>query len=260
MVMEFLPDGSVKDRYASGDANLIDIVRWIRNGLDGLTYAHTQGMIHRDFKPANLMLTPNGTAKLSDFGIAEDTIKGQAVKKLYGALWAPELIQGGLSSIQTDIWAVGCTLYFLLTGTYPFGSPVNPTEVLAGQFAPIHGTNPQVPMSIVRVVDRALAVDTGSRYPTAWAMLSDLLTCAVHRAWRRVADPTVVESWETCDARVQLRGTVTARKRGGFDVVVKRRTPTGYRALPSRRRVQTEGIARRKLHDLLRRHVQADPK
>jgi len=260
MVMEFLPDGSVKDRHASGRANLIEIVRWIRNGLDGLSYAHTQGIIHRDFKPANLMLTPNGTAKLSDFGIAEDTIKGQVVRQLYGALWAPELLQGGSSSIQTDIWAVGCTLYYLLTGNYPFGSPVNTADVLAGNFAPIHDTNPQVPMSVVRVIDRALAVDIAARYPNAWAMLSDLLACSVHRAWRPVADPTAIESWETCDNGPLLNGTVMARSRGGFDVVVKRQTPSGWRAIPSRRRVQTEAMARRKLHDLLRRHVQTAPK
>jgi serine/threonine-protein kinase len=239
---------------------LVEFVRWIRNGLDGLAYAHSQGIIHRDFKPANLMLATNGTAKLSDFGIAEDTIKGQVVTKLYGALWAPELLRGRPSSIQTDIWAVGCSLYYLLTGSYPFGAIVDPTAVIAVRFRPIHETNSQVPMSVIRVVEKALAVDVTRRYPSAWAMLSDLLGCSVHRAWRPFVDPAALESWETCDGATQLRGTVKARKRGGFDVAIKRQTAAGeWRALPGKKRVQTEGMARRRLGDLLRHHVQTPP-
>jgi serine/threonine-protein kinase len=192
MVMEYLPEGSVKACFDADRANLIEIVRWIRNGLDGLAYAHAQGILHRDFKPANLMLATNGTAKLSDFGIAEDTIKGQVVGKLYGALWAPELLKGGPSSVQTDIWAVGCSLYYLLTGSYPFGMPIDPTAVFAGKFKPIHEINPQIPMSVVRVIEKALAVNPALRYSGAWAMLSELLDCNVHRAWRRYDDPSAV--------------------------------------------------------------------
>lgn len=260
MVMEYLPEGSVRARFDAGQANLIEVVRWIRNALDGLTYAHSQGILHRDFKPANLMLATNGTAKLSDFGISEDTIKGQLVGKMYGALCAPEFISGGPSSVQTDIWAVGCSLYYLLTGKYPFGMPADPAAVAASRFQTIHGTNAQVPMSVVRVVEKALTVDLSVRYSSSRAMLSELLDCAVHRAWRPLADPDVIESWETCDSWTPLRASVSKAKpakRGGYDVVIKRLTPAGdWRALPGKKWAKTEGIARRTLGNEIRKHVQ----
>src|SRR5207247_10026505 len=86
MVMEFLAEGSVKDRFTSGRTNLVEIVRWIRNGLDGLAYAHSQGIIHRDFKPANLMLATNGTAKLFDLGSAGLTIYGEGGMEVCGSV------------------------------------------------------------------------------------------------------------------------------------------------------------------------------
>lgn len=258
IVMELLTAGSVLERLKSGNCTLIEAVRWIRNGLDGLAFAHQQGILHRDFKPSNLMLGNSGTAKLSDFGVAEDTMKGQLVAKMYQPLWAPEFINGLGSSPQTDIWAVGCALYFLVTGQFPFGrSPVDTAAILAGRFQRANHLNPQIPQSLVRVIETALSVDLTKRYQSAWEMLAALLDCEIHRAWRRYPDPNTVDSWETCDGGPMLKATLAARPRGGFFVVIHRRGLNGkWRALRRGKNIRTEGKARQALASLLRQVVQ----
>jgi eukaryotic-like serine/threonine-protein kinase len=151
IVMDYLPNGSVEARLDAGSVSIVDAVRWTRNALAGLGHAHALGVLHRDIKPGNLLLDREGRAVLSDFGIAEDTIRNLlANPNVYGVHAAPELLQGQGSSVQTDIFAIGCTLYRLLTSAYPFASIadiqawVEPTDV--------HKLNPQIPLSFFRFV------------------------------------------------------------------------------------------------------------
>ena len=114
-------------------------------------------MVHRDIKPSNLLLDADERAVLSDFDIAEDTVSGLlAVPDIYWRHEAPEAGASG-SSQATDIWAVGCTLYRFLTGRHPFETPA---EAAAGEFVAPHRLNPQVPMAVRRVVQRALVPST----------------------------------------------------------------------------------------------------
>lgn len=96
-------------------------LRWTREALDGLAHAHDEGVVHRDIKPDNLLLDADDRAVLSDFGIAEDTIRELiAVPQVYVPHVAPEVISGAQSSTASDIFAMGCTAYRLLTGERPF--------------------------------------------------------------------------------------------------------------------------------------------
>ena len=226
IVMDYLPAGSVGQRLNMGVVSLVEAVRWTRDALDGLAYAHSEGVIHRDIKPDNLLLDDQDRAVLSDFGIAEDTIHNLlAAPHVYVPHKAPEVDAQG-SSQRTDIWAMGCTLYRMLAGRYPFASEADAAN---GKLIPPHQINPQVPMAITRVVQRALAVDPDDRYPDAGAMLRALMDPVVRCSWIRVSDPDALECWTagTADGAFTLR--VTERPRGGYQVAVTRDKGSGPR-------------------------------
>jgi len=221
IVMDYLANGSVEVRLEAGQVSLVQAVRWTRNALAGLTHAHALGVLHRDIKPGNLLLDAEERAALSDFGIAEDTILGRlANPATYGLHAAPELLQGQGSSVQTDIFAIGCTLYRLLTGTYPFASI---DDIRNGdQPANVHTLNPQIPLSLRNVVRTSLALSPDERYADARRMSEALGRCGIRNSWIRVDDPAAIDAWsaETSDGVYDLR--VTRRPRvGDFELRVR---------------------------------------
>jgi serine/threonine-protein kinase len=221
IVMDYLPNGSVEARLDAGQVSLVEAVRWTRNALAGLAHAHAMGVLHRDIKPGNLLLDNEERAVLSDFGIAEDTIRGLlANPALYGIHAAPELLHNQPSSVQTDIFALGCTLYRLLTGEYPFASI---DEIRAGaEPVDVHKLNPQIPLSLRNVVRTALAPDPADRFPDARRMNEAIGSCEIRNSWVRVNDADAIEAWstDTGDGLYDLR--VTARQRAGdFELRVR---------------------------------------
>ena len=221
IVMDYLRNGSVEARLAAGSVSIVDSVRWTRNALAGLGHAHALGVLHRDIKPGNLLIDTEERAVLSDFGIAEDTIRNLlANPNIYGLHAAPELLSGQGSSVQADIFAIGCTLYRLLTGGYPFATIadiqnwVEPTDV--------HKLNPQIPLSLRNVVRKALAQDPANRYSDARRMSEELGDCGIKNAWAEVQNTTADEEWsaEAPEGRYELR-VVQRPRAGGFEVIAK---------------------------------------
>ncbi|MDB4963678.1 MAG: serine/threonine protein kinase [Myxococcales bacterium] len=127
LVMEFLPGGSLAQRFAAGERLAPAQVR--RMALDvigGLEAAHHRGVVHRDVKPANIFFDARGTAKLGDFGVAHLVDLGQTqTGGLIGTLayMSPEQITGAPISIAADLYALGVTLFEAVTGRMPFLGP-----------------------------------------------------------------------------------------------------------------------------------------
>ncbi|RPI87783.1 MAG: hypothetical protein EHM42_04905, partial [Planctomycetaceae bacterium] len=148
----------------------------------GLEYAHARGIIHRDIKPGNLLLTRAGQIKLSDFGLAlvAAETKLTAAGKTVGSLpyMAPEQIHGKLPlSAQTDLYALGCTLYEMISGKPPFSGSA------AAEILQRHLKDPapllselvlDCPDSLSRIVARLLAKNPADRYPSAAELAADL--------------------------------------------------------------------------------------
>jgi serine/threonine protein kinase len=146
-----------------------------------LSEAHAAGIVHRDVKPGNVMVTPEGQAKVVDFGIAAAVSSDSATETaaVLGTVsyLAPEQVRGRRADPRSDLYALGVVLYEMLTGRPPFVAdaplavaykhleedPIPPSEV-----------NPDVPPALEAVVLRALAKDPGDRYPSAEAVLADL--------------------------------------------------------------------------------------
>lgn len=227
IAMDFMPGGSVGDRLDAGDVSLLDAARWTREGLDGLAHAHDEQVLHRDLKPDNLLLDANGRAVVADFGIAEDTMRNLlVVAAVYVPHIAPELLAGASSSRASDIFAMGCTLYRLLTGELPFATPQGAT---VGSFTAPHRISPQIPMSLTRVVSTALAVDPADRYDDARAMLGALMKCGLSYCWTRADQLGDLETWTADGADGAYKLRIAERATGDFLVAVTRDMGKGAR-------------------------------
>ena len=182
MIMELLEGKSlaalaqVKSVPLSLEATL-DVMSQVCDGLD---YAHQKTIVHRDIKPANLFLTPSGTVKILDFGIARlGTLHMTATGALVGTpdYMAPEQIRGDEVDRRTDLWAVGAVLYQLLSGTKPFeGKPLSKllSAISQSPHVPLQLRAPAVPKSVSDLVDRLLSKPRDGRPATAGVVRDEL--------------------------------------------------------------------------------------
>jgi len=187
LVMPFYEGGSLSDRLRGGRLGIQEAVRITSQAARGLEHAHAAGILHRDIKPGNLMLTADDTVKVLDFGLAKFA-GGQALTATGAVLgtpayMSPEQARGLELDRRTDIWSLGVVLYEMLTGRRPFGGS-NDHSVL---HAILDGSSevrlgPDVPEPLRRVVARMLERDVAARYATCGALLRDL-EATVSSAW-----------------------------------------------------------------------------
>ena len=163
------------------EAEALDIAAQM---ADALAHAHRRGLIHRDVKPKNILLTPEGAAKLTDLGLARDMSDKQIAEteagKAYGTPYyiSPEQIRGEVDiDHRADIYSLGATLYHMVTGKPPFEADT-PSAVmhkhLKEPLTPPDHVNVALGAGIGEVVEYAMAKDRAGRYQSAEQMLEDL--------------------------------------------------------------------------------------
>ena len=157
-------------------AEAIDIAMQIAAALE---YAHARGVLHRDVKPANVNLTPEGRAVLTDFGIARFRRSRDAVAREEAgtlAFMAPERIQGKRADGRADLFSLGVILYWLLTGEKPFTGDDNEVmfKLVFREPAPASTRNPALGPEADAILSRALAKAPEERYQTGNQFIDDL--------------------------------------------------------------------------------------
>ncbi len=150
----------------------------------GLDYAHKRGVIHRDVKPANIRLLPNGNIKIVDFGIArlgESHMTQTGLVLGTPSYLAPEVLAGGRVDHRADLWAVGVVLYELLAGRKPYASPTFVTlayQIVHEPLPPLGAETLGLPAGLEEVVGKALAKAAADRYADL-AEMAEALRAAV---------------------------------------------------------------------------------
>ncbi len=173
VVMKYFPGGSLADRLQNnGGLNEKEILRILRDFYAGLQYAHNNHVVHGDLKPANILFDEYGTACISDIGFAksltdENNTRLSASEIIVGtpAYIAPEIWRGATPTFATDIYAVGCILYEMLTGEVLFKGD-SPAEVLLKQLRVSPEFSSYLPQKWLPVLQRALKKDSNERFAT----------------------------------------------------------------------------------------------
>ncbi len=182
IVLEFLEGGDTLKSYIDKD-NLLSIERAVEilfQCAKALDYAHRRGVVHRDVKATNIMLTADGRVKICDFGIAQFSFGDQTqVMGLLGSprYMSPEQAREEDVTAQTDIYSLGVVAYELLTGKAPFaanGLSKLINQILHENPTPVSDFRPDMPERLEQVVTKAMAKQLDARYQTGQEMAADL--------------------------------------------------------------------------------------
>ncbi len=188
LVTELIEGVTLDDKLASGPLPEKEVIPIGLQLADGLGAAHREGVIHRDLKPGNLRLTPEGRLKILDFGLAKrvDPADQATVTQSFSeqrgpagtlAYMAPEQLRGEKVDTRADLWAAGVVLYELATGRRPFEGLT--TTALADEILHAAAPSPQVlqpklPARLAEVIQKCLEKDPENRYQSAKELLVDL--------------------------------------------------------------------------------------
>ncbi len=223
IVMEYVP-GDTLEAVIERDGALdlpraLDYTCQICNAVD---HAHKQGIIHRDLRPGNVLVTDQGLIKVADFGTSRFLEIAAHGTTVIGSppYMAPEQFQGK-GVFASDIYSLGITMYQMFTGVLPYDTPApsDLEKLMKGELAsPPRLKNPKLPKAISDIVMKAIAADIPSRYQRAADLLEALLAArspaAPRRPWRPAqvgAGSGVSEEVQDIQARLKARESVQPR-------------------------------------------------
>ena len=223
MAMRLVPGPDLGEiLHRSGELELDRVARLVGQVGDALDAAHARGLVHRDVKPGNVLVTSRPDADdgdfcyLTDFGVSTWTASSAATITLTGQLIgtanyvAPEQIEGERVDGRADQYALGCVLYECLTGRPPFGGR-SPAAILYAhlheQAAPPSSIRPGTPSGVDAVVARALEKNPGDRYPSCRALTQDLRGVLAGEAAMPATVPPTVAPHRASASRARRRST-----------------------------------------------------
>jgi tRNA A-37 threonylcarbamoyl transferase component Bud32 len=197
IVMEYLAGGSLDAVLSSnGRPEPGQALAWLEQAGEALDRAHERGVVHRDVKPANLLLDADGNVHVADFGIATaaglDSLTQTGTVLGTAGYLAPEQAEGRQTTAASDRYALGVVGFELLTGSRPFQSDSVTAEAAAHVHAPVPDASaraPGVPQEVDAVFRRALAKDSADRYPSSAELVRALRRAYEGRTTRVAAAP-----------------------------------------------------------------------
>jgi serine/threonine protein kinase len=184
IVMELVEGGETLKDYCRADnlQSIEKVVETIFKCAKALDYAHKQGVIHRDIKPTNILVTQDGDVKIGDFSIAHLTKMDSTETMPMGMVgspryMSPEQVTEDYITSQTDIFSLGVIIFELLTGKHPFAAESFSRlvqRILNEEPADVRELRSEIPEALARIVKRAMAKDRAERYQMGMELASDL--------------------------------------------------------------------------------------
>ena len=231
LVMEYVEGRSLRDVITEGPVPPNYALRLIIQIADAIGYAHDRGIVHCDLKPANVQLTPGGTAKVLDFGLAraafapEDEVSSSEGRFVgTPGYMAPERILRGTILPSGDVYSLGVMLFELLTGRHPFADTGSARilSILSGIVPPVTSLAPGIPAELDEIVDRSMARDPAQRYQSPHELSRDL-----HAVLQKIVQP--LPAWWTSPPRVAAAaiGALLTLTLAGFTTSTFYNSPLG---------------------------------
>jgi len=217
LAMAYYEGETLKDRIARGPLALDEAVDLMIQVARAVSAAHDAGIVHRDVKPANIIVTKRGEAKLVDFGIAK--LAGQTALTRTGttlgtvAYMPPEQLAGRDVDARSDVWALGVLMYQTITGRLPFAAKddVAMLRAISTQTPPpLRTARPDAPAALEPIVARALRKDPADRYASAGVLLQELEALAPTAASRTTGPAELAGTEARTPLRARWLGAVAA--------------------------------------------------
>jgi hypothetical protein len=240
MIVEFVPGGSLADRLSQGILDQPTAIKYLRGIAAGLDHAHAQGIVHRDVKPANVLLEKDDTPVLADFGLAK-LLQGSSLKSMTGvttgtpAYMSPEQVSGSQVGPAADRYSLATIAYEMLTGIIPFDG-VGVLEIL---YAQVHREPPPPSTRIRRlssqvdsVIMRGLAKKPEDRWDTCTTFVEALAVALDRRSAPPPARTVVMMSRPAPAAAMPVEATMMAESAHVDDVDTGETVAVAYPSPP----------------------------
>ena len=183
IVSELIDGQTLKERLAAGPISVREVAVIVRDVAAGLQHAHQHDLVHRDVKPSNILLRKNGSATLTDFGLAASEVQlEQMISGTSGTLlfMSPEQARGDVQLLdnRSDLFCLGIVLFHCLTNKFPYPQAQNKNkyrEYVAKRLAkPLRAVDRSLPKALDNICSRCLALDPSDRYRSAQDLVDDL--------------------------------------------------------------------------------------
>jgi len=181
IAMAYVDGQSLKDKIEAGPLEIEEVIGIAHQIAEGLNEAHEKGIVHRDIKPGNIMLTTKGQVKIMDFGLAKlsgmtrVTKTGSTIGTM--AYMSPEQARGEEVGRSTDIWSFGVVLYEMLTRRLPFQGEYEAAvmySILNRELDPVSTLRPDTPRNLQRIIGKSLEKEPADRYQSMTEIITDL--------------------------------------------------------------------------------------
>jgi eukaryotic-like serine/threonine-protein kinase len=229
--MEYLPDGSVEHRHGGAPVPVAEAVRIMEDACRGIQHLHVRKILHRDIKPGNLLLTPTGSVKVSDFGLSCPIADASGAPQIaYQPHRPPEAVKQGIAITTRvgDIYAAGVTAYRLLNGDGALtGIQMAGTDplkmIVKGLYPDRNYWLPHIHDRLRKVVRKAMHVDPNRRYADAKKFRSAMEQARPYVSWWPTSPATGL-GWEgIAPDGTTWRAAIEPRVKGGYRFTIERR-------------------------------------